>query len=101
MVIDGSDLKVRPTKVMSKVQKFLGLDRIIDTQNFYFDTERELFCAISPSKPPRCTGEGKGRSRHFQIDDETKHVLRQFFKPFNDELADILNIPDKFAHWDF
>ena len=101
MVIDGSELKKDPTLVMGKVQDFLGLEKIIDESNFYFDDERQLFCSISPSKPPKCTGEGKGRSNKYQIDDETRFILKQFFQPFNHELADILKIENKFDHWNF
>jgi len=99
MVIDGTELSKNPAKVMTDVQKFLNLEIIIDQENFYYDEKRGLFCFISPDKPPKCTGKGKGRSNNFQVEDVAKKVLREFFEPFNMELSYMLD-RERFE-WDF
>merc|ERR1711915_638137 len=99
MIIDGTKLSQEPAFVMRQVQDFLGLENLVDEKNFYFDQRRKLFCFISANKAPTCTGQGKGRSHNFPVAEETKQMLRDFFVPFNQELARLLEREP--FQWDF
>lgn len=77
---------------MAKVQDFLGIEKVIDEDNFYFDNEKGMFCTISPNKPPKCIGDGKGRSSKYSVDRETKLKLHEFLNSFNQELFQMLAV---------
>jgi len=97
IIVDGTKLLTEPWWVMKKLQEFLRISGDTWTMDkFKYIKERKLFCLYAdpenPQKLPRycpklnAGGNGKGRSLNAELPELLKQPLRDFFKPYNEEL---------------
>uniref|UniRef100_A0AAZ3R0W3 Sulfotransferase n=1 Tax=Oncorhynchus tshawytscha TaxID=74940 RepID=A0AAZ3R0W3_ONCTS len=70
--------------VMTRVQDFLGLRRVVGHKHFHFNPAKGFPCLKRPegNSKPHCLGKTKGRI-HPNIDPEVVQKLRDFYQPFN------------------
>lgn len=99
MTIDGSELYNDPPALLERVQKFLGVEVLIDQDNFYFDKEKGLYCSIKLDGQTKCAGKEKGRSVRSEVPPQVKQRLKAVIQPFINELEEIEG--KSFAHWDW
>ena len=100
IIVDGTKLLTEPWSVMKSLQYFLGVTGDTWTKDkFKYIEDRKLFCLYSdpenPQKLPRycpklnAGGNGKGRSLHVELPELLKKPLRDFYKPYNQELDEL------------
>ncbi|XP_048870219.1 heparan sulfate (glucosamine) 3-O-sulfotransferase 3-like [Brienomyrus brachyistius] len=82
--VHGEKLITDPAGELSRVQDFLGLQRIVTDKHFYFNKTKGFPCLKKPegSSKPHCLGKTKGRV-HPRIDPEVIQRLRDFYQPHN------------------
>ncbi|KAG7187959.1 hypothetical protein KM043_013919 [Ampulex compressa] len=82
--VSGEKLIADPVLEITRVQDFLGLQRVISEKHFYFNATKGFPCLLkSEERPmPHCLGKNKGRS-HPYIDPIAIQRLRDFYRPFN------------------
>uniref|UniRef100_UPI00398F1E40 heparan sulfate (glucosamine) 3-O-sulfotransferase 3-like n=1 Tax=Pristiophorus japonicus TaxID=55135 RepID=UPI00398F1E40 len=82
--VSGERLISDPAGELGKVQDFLGLQRIITDEHFFFNETKGFPCLKKPSGngKPHCLGKTKGRI-HPNIDSGVVEKLREFYRPFN------------------
>ncbi|XP_076453418.1 heparan sulfate glucosamine 3-O-sulfotransferase 6-like [Babylonia areolata] len=86
--VSGEQLIEDPAQVMKEVQAFLGLKPFVTDKHFYLNATRGFPCLIkSPENhsKPHCLGKTKGR-RHPDVDPRVIERLRDFYRPFNAKL---------------
>lgn len=93
--VSGERLVADPTSVLTDVQDFLGLPRIVTDKHFHFSRDKGFPCVIrDPQRAPdqiHCLGKNKGR-RHPIIQPGALERLRDFFRPHNEDLYRLTNI---------
>ncbi|CAH1772801.1 unnamed protein product [Owenia fusiformis] len=87
-IVDGDKLISNPAMEIAKVEKFLGLERFVTPDTFYFNKTRGFHC-IKKDGVERCLAEGKGR-KHPNIDPFVLHKLKKFFQPHNKKLFQMI-----------
>jgi len=92
LLIDGNELYTSPGPIMLEIQKFMGLEQVIQPKDFVFNEDRGMFCLMRPgedscSKLPQT----KGRSIHRHLSVEASSKLEKFFKPFDEYLAEMMS----------
>ncbi|XP_072414353.1 heparan sulfate (glucosamine) 3-O-sulfotransferase 3-like [Chiloscyllium punctatum] len=82
--VSGERLISDPAGELGKVQDFLGLQRMITDEHFFFNETKGFPCLKKPqgNGKPHCLGKTKGRI-HPDIDPEVIEKLREFYRPFN------------------
>ncbi|XP_067860626.1 heparan sulfate (glucosamine) 3-O-sulfotransferase 3-like [Heptranchias perlo] len=82
--VSGERLISDPAGELGKVQDFLGLQRIITDEHFFFNETKGFPCLKKPqgNGKPHCLGKTKGRI-HPNIDPGVVQKLREFYRPFN------------------
>ena len=94
--IDGNSLIKNPSKELIDVQKFLKIPVVINEKSFVFNRAKQFYCVYKNSPQENkerikdnsnviCLGKSKGRP-HPYVKPETMEVLREFYKPYNEEL---------------
>jgi hypothetical protein len=93
IVLNGHKFIENPIIEMDRLQKFLGIDRLITEEHYKFDVKKGFHCMRIPldSNNYTCLGSDKGR-RNPNVYPETIERLKQFFKPYDKELFDFLNV---------
>jgi len=93
--VSGERLAADPSSVLSDVQNFLGLPRVITDEHFRFSREKGFPCIVrDPQRAPdevHCLGKTKGR-RHPIIQPAVLKRLKEFFRPHNEDLYNLTNI---------
>merc|ERR1739838_11234 len=91
LVIDGNDLYTSPAEIMLEVQKFVGLEAVIQPKHFVFNEDRGMFCLNLTPELNTCSklAETKGRTIHRHLSETTSAKLEKLFKPFDGLLAEI------------
>jgi len=93
--VSGERLVADPSSVLSDVQHFLGLPRVVTDKHFRFSRQKGFPCIVrDPQRAPdqiRCLGKTKGR-RHPNIQPAALKRLRYFFRPHNEDLYRLTNI---------
>lgn len=94
-VVSGEGLINKPYEEIKMVEKFLNLPSFIKREHFVYNDTKKFYCfdrslsykseVVTPALPLRCLGTTKGRS-HVKISEETRKLLRNYFRPFNEEL---------------
>ncbi|XP_062886818.1 heparan sulfate (glucosamine) 3-O-sulfotransferase 3-like [Mobula hypostoma] len=82
--VSGERLITDPAGELGKVQDFLGLQRLITDDHFFFNETKGFPCLKKPqgNGKPHCLGKTKGRI-HPNIDPGVVQKLRDFYRPFN------------------
>ncbi|XP_072098867.1 heparan sulfate (glucosamine) 3-O-sulfotransferase 3-like [Mobula birostris] len=82
--VSGERLITDPAGELGKVQDFLGLQRLITDDHFFFNETKGFPCLKKPqgNGKPHCLGKTKGRI-HPNIDPGVVQKLREFYRPFN------------------
>ncbi|XP_026324976.1 heparan sulfate glucosamine 3-O-sulfotransferase 3B1 [Hyposmocoma kahamanoa] len=93
LLISGERLVNDPAAEMARVQKFLGLKRVITEKHFYFNSTKGFPCLFKSESrsTPHCLGKNKGRN-HPHIDPVTIQRLKEFYKPFNERFYEMSGI---------
>ena len=74
------------------MQSFLGIPKEITSDSFIFDEERQLYTLkLGNSGNAAKIPPGKGRSIGFSFSEEIDKKLKKFYKPFDQELGNILS----------
>ncbi|KAK2143197.1 hypothetical protein LSH36_868g00033 [Paralvinella palmiformis] len=89
-LVSGENLVRDPVAELSKVETFLGLGHHLSRDNFYFNSTKGFYC-MKLQWRQKCLSNSKGRE-HPKISDKTMQMLRDFFRPLNDKLYDMVGI---------
>ena len=93
--VSGERLVADPTSVLTDLQQFLGLPRVVADKHFRFSRDKGFPCVVrDPERAPgqvHCLGKTKGR-RHPIIQPDALERLRDFFRPHNEDLYRLTNI---------
>ena len=85
------DLDTSPAEIMLEVQKFVGLEAVIQPEHFVFNEDRGMYCLNLTPELNTCSklAETKGRTIHRHLSEATSAKLEKLFKPFDGLLAEI------------
>ena len=82
-IVDGDNLKTKPWKELSSVERFLGVKPEIRTNNFVYQEERGVFCFHDRRTGSiDCLTPSKGR-QHPDVSEVAKARMRKFYEPYN------------------
>ncbi|XP_028395279.1 heparan sulfate glucosamine 3-O-sulfotransferase 5-like [Dendronephthya gigantea] len=93
-IVSGEALIKKPFDEIKKVEEFLNLPPFIRPEHFVYNETKGFYCTdrgigqlntSMNSTNLRCLGSSKGRL-HIAVSNETERVLREYYKPFNEEL---------------
>ena len=97
-IVNGDNLIHSPGVELVKVQKFLGIDVLINRSDFVFNSSKRFYCLInrpgftaSTHEDTICLGPSKGRKHPF-ISQKTLQAMRNFYRPYNQELYDLVGM---------
>ena len=88
-IVDGDNYKINPADELKKLEKFLGLRNYITPDIFNYNSAKGFFCLNIPGGAEHCMPAGKGR-QHPNVKPDVLDKLQTFFKPFNEELFDLI-----------
>lgn len=88
-VADGNKLIVEPEEELSKVQDFLGLERLITQDSFVYNSTKGYYC-LWTRESTHCLAPCKGHKNH-SISTELVDKLNTYFKPYNELFFNIIN----------
>lgn len=88
-VADGNNLIVEPQDELSKVQDFLGLERLITKDSFVYNSTKGYYCLWTHSST-QCLAPCKGHKNH-SVSPELVNKLNLYFKPYNELFFNIIN----------
>jgi hypothetical protein len=93
IILNGHKFIENPIIEMDKLQKFLGIDRLITGEHYKFDDKKGFHCMRIPldSKDYTCLGSDKGR-RNPIVYQETINLLKKYYEPYDKELFEFFNI---------
>ena len=89
-IVNGENLIRDPVAELRKVETFLGLDHRISAESFYYNKTKGFYC-MRLQRRQKCLSPSKGR-RHPDISPTTMKVLREFFRPLNSKLYDMIGV---------
>lgn len=85
MVIDGDTfMKNNPGRELTKVEKFLGIQPLLDKSRFYLNETKGFYCV----KDLGCLQETKGH-QPFVVSPELETKIRDYFRPYNQEFYEL------------
>ncbi|XP_033640370.1 heparan sulfate glucosamine 3-O-sulfotransferase 1-like [Asterias rubens] len=90
LALDGNAFINDPYPTVKKVESFLGIRDYFTREHFYFDVQKGFFCLTKPI-PNNCMNPSKGRP-HPDISEETLAKLREYYRPYNKALNDLMNV---------
>lgn len=89
-VVNGDRLIADPVPELNRVESFLGLERRIRADHFYFNRTKGFYCLRrGAGGADRCLKETKGR-RHPDVRPDVVAKLREHFGRHNQQLYDAL-----------
>lgn len=88
-VVNGDRLITDPVSELNRIETFLGLERRIRADNFYFNRTKGFYCLRHAPSADRCLKETKGR-KHPDVRPDVVAKLRQHFGRHNQQLYDVL-----------
>lgn len=92
LFIDSGRFTNSPATELTKVESFLGLEPYLSEADIHFNQSKRFYCMRNRfTMKTRCLGPGKGRA-HIQVDKETMQMLRDFYRPHNQRLKNLLGI---------
>ena len=90
--VNGGELIANPYNELKKVENFLQIEQFFRPEYFVLDSLKKFYCIngkILNSEKNKCLQKSKGRE-HPTISPTTINKLKEFLKPYNHELFDIL-----------
>ncbi|CAB3978050.1 heparan sulfate glucosamine 3-O-sulfotransferase 6 [Paramuricea clavata] len=97
-VVSGEHLIKQPYDEIKRVEKFLNLPSFIKREHFVYNKTKGFYCFDKQISQPntnvnetdlRCLGSSKGRA-HVFVSTKTETLLRDYFRPFNEELYQLI-----------
>ncbi|XP_017774723.1 PREDICTED: heparan sulfate glucosamine 3-O-sulfotransferase 1-like [Nicrophorus vespilloides] len=88
LVVNGDLLIEDPVVQIQKIERFLGLEPRIDSNNFYFNETKGFYCLRNETSD-RCLRETKGR-RHPRVDPLVVSKLRKYFGEHNQKFYELI-----------
>ena len=94
--VNGDDFQKNPGKHIERIQKKLGLRvEITEKENFVYAEKKRNYCFRENSRSqPQCLKGSKGRTKNSEgksiMPEEAQRILREFFRPYNQEFYDIV-----------
>ncbi|CAH0554382.1 unnamed protein product [Brassicogethes aeneus] len=88
LIVNGDLLIEDPVLQIQKIERFLGLEPRIGTQNFYFNETKGFYCLRNETSD-RCLRETKGR-KHPRVQAGVVSKLRKYFLEHNQKLYELL-----------
>ena len=96
IIINGDDLLKNPGQEMEKFQKTVNIPIEITEKDFTFNENTGFYCfKKDKTGHENCLGESKGRTKGKNgknILDADRQVLDGFYKEYNKEFYDLLNV---------
>jgi len=91
--VSGEHLVEDPAGEIGRLEDFLGVQRVVTTDHFYFNVTKGFPCLKKSEAraAPRCLGQAKGRA-HPVVDPVAIERLRRFFQPFNRKFYEMTSI---------
>ncbi|KAG5673706.1 hypothetical protein PVAND_003729 [Polypedilum vanderplanki] len=89
LVINGDQLITDPISQINRVQDFLGIERRINHENFYFNKTKGFYCLRTMAGDKKCLKETKGRM-HPKVNEKSVSILRKFFVEHNQKFYDLI-----------
>lgn len=89
LVLDSDEFVQNPLKTLTLVEQFLKLTPFFRKKHFYLSPKKGFYC-LRMSGKVSCQGSSKGR-KHPTVDQSVIEKLKEFYKPFNKELVELLN----------
>lgn len=93
LFVNGERLISDPSAELNRVEAFLGLDSVLRPEHFVRRKSGGFACILKPldgdDAQVKCLSEQKGRP-HPRIDRRVIDQLRDFYRPFNKQLFDMI-----------
>ncbi|XP_064423045.1 bifunctional heparan sulfate N-deacetylase/N-sulfotransferase 1 [Latimeria chalumnae] len=90
LILDGQLLKTDPAAVMDKVQRFLGLAKVLNYRRILtFDPKKGFWCQLVEGGKTKCLGKSKGR-KYPEMDSDSRAFLREYYRDQSVELSKLL-----------
>ena len=89
-IVSGENLVRDPSAELTKVESFLGLEHRLSRDNFYFNSTKGFYCMKLQTRQ-KCLSNSKGRE-HPKISPKLMKMLRDFFRPLNNKLYNMIGI---------
>lgn len=98
LFVDGEQTLKRPYEVFEKAQRFLNIKTYLRKEHFVINNSTGFFCVKRPNNIKKivCLPKYKGRTRnsedngYLHISEEHMQLLNRFFRPFNQQLCEIV-----------
>ena len=88
IVVDSVDFKNDPFRVLHEIETFLGIEHVIEENQFVYIKEKGFYCIrpIKDDKKVTCYDQKRGRSSTTNLDigEVTMKKLVEYFKPRNE-----------------
>lgn len=88
--VSGENLVQNPVVELRKVEDFLRLDHALTHEHFFYNQTRGFYCMRLEHRQ-KCLAPSKGRA-HVPVDQDVIYKLREFFRPHNQELYQLVGI---------
>jgi hypothetical protein len=91
LILNGENFVKNPYEEIKKVEVFLNLKQFFLKENFIFNKSKGFYCLknnLNESKV-ECLQKDKGRT-HIFVRNEVKAKLNTFFKPYDNELFELI-----------
>lgn len=89
LVLESSEFRNDPVKVLQRVEKFLDLKPVITDEYFKYNQSKQFYCLKSMLRVI-CYGSDRGRSRLKEVNAETRRKLHEYFKPHNEKFFSLI-----------
>jgi [heparan sulfate]-glucosamine 3-sulfotransferase 5 len=89
LIINGDQLITDPLSQINRVQDFLGIERRLNHENFYFNKTKGFYCLRTEMGDKKCLKETKGRM-HPKVNERSISILRKFFVEHNQKFYDLI-----------
>ncbi|ELT90114.1 hypothetical protein CAPTEDRAFT_89077 [Capitella teleta] len=88
--VSAENLVQNPVEELRKVEDFLQIDHRLTQDHFYFNQTRGFYCMHLQHRQ-KCLAPSKGRA-HIPIDQDVIYKLREFFRPHNQEMYELVGM---------
>lgn len=89
LVLESSEFRNDPVKVLQRVEKFLDLKPVITDEYFEYNQSKHFYC-LKGMLRVICYGSDRGRVRLKEIKAETRRKLQEYFKPHNEKFFSLV-----------
>ncbi|VDL72139.1 unnamed protein product [Nippostrongylus brasiliensis] len=89
-IVDGERLVADPAAEVATTERFLGLESVVQANNFAVNPVKKFPCVRHPDATLHCLGKTKGRT-HPRVRRSVLHQLRRFYAPENEKFFRLIN----------